>query len=484
MDKDGEVDQGPEDRARARLGSVLREKWRLDRLLGIGGMAEVYEASHRNGSRAAIKILHMEYSRDADAKRRFLREGYIANSVGHPGAVRVIDDDIADDGSAFIVMELLEGETLDARAQRNGGIIPAEEMVRAADSLLDILAAAHDNGIIHRDIKPENVFVTREGAVRLLDFGIARLSGVRPGSLATVAGSMFGTPAFMPPEQAIGRTAEIDARSDLWAVGGVMFALLSGRLMHLGESLNEQLVLHASVATVPLATVAPSVPAPILAVVDRALAFEKARRWPDARAMQQALRDAQRELGWVVSTSAPLPATPARAAVDAFSPSFSAGFAASPPASIALAVTAHGKSQGIAPVRESSFRTGLVAAGILALGMMALGVGFGRRVGASSERSSALSDGPAPAPTSPLMSSSPIVAPVLEPSRPTILVDAPTGSTVSTGAPSTRPLGAAPGPHPASSMQVKAPSPPKPASTPSAAPSVPVPPDDWLTRQH
>src|SRR5271155_4280902 len=99
-------------RAQARVGSTLRDKWRLDVLLGVGGMAAVYAATHRNGSRAAVKMLHLELSIDAEVRRRFLREGYVANSVGHAGAVRVIDDDAIEDGSAFIVMDLLVGETL------------------------------------------------------------------------------------------------------------------------------------------------------------------------------------------------------------------------------------------------------------------------------------------------------------------------------------------------------------------------------------
>jgi serine/threonine protein kinase len=108
-------------RARARVGTVLREKWRLDALLGFGGMAAVYSATHRNGSRVAVKILHPELSINAQVKTRFLREGYVANSVGHDGAVRVTDDDTADDGSAFLVMDLLDGETLEDRRMRFGG---------------------------------------------------------------------------------------------------------------------------------------------------------------------------------------------------------------------------------------------------------------------------------------------------------------------------------------------------------------------------
>lgn len=291
--------------ARERVGSVLRDKWRLDRVLGVGGMATVYAATHRTGSRAAIKMLHASHAWDAEIKRRFLREGYVANTVAHPGAVRVIDDDVTEDGTVFIVMDLLEGETLDARRKRMGGSLPPEDALPLIDQLLDILVAAHAKEIVHRDIKPENIFVTHEGAVKLLDFGVARLRSHNPGSVTTLLGTMFGTPAFMAPEQALGRTEQIDAQSDLWGVGAVMFSLLAGRLVHVTQTLTEQLVAHASRPAPSLATLAPQVPPAVVAIVDRALAFEKSARWPDARAMHQAVRDAQIALGWPVPPSMP-----------------------------------------------------------------------------------------------------------------------------------------------------------------------------------
>src|SRR5204863_7352423 len=111
-------------RAEARIGSLLKDKWRLDRLLGVGGMASVYAATHRNKKRAAVKMLHREYSSDPAIRERFLREGYLANSVGHRGVVTVDDDDVAEDGLAFIVLELLDGETLEQRWRRNDRRLP------------------------------------------------------------------------------------------------------------------------------------------------------------------------------------------------------------------------------------------------------------------------------------------------------------------------------------------------------------------------
>ncbi|HZO13315.1 MAG TPA: serine/threonine protein kinase, partial [Polyangiaceae bacterium] len=118
-----------EERSRARVGSVVSGKWRLDALLGVGGMAAVYAATHRNKKRAAVKMLHRELSVEETLRRRFLREGYVANSVGHRGAVRVDDDDVDEDGSVYLVMELLEGETIEARCERLGGRLPNEEVL-------------------------------------------------------------------------------------------------------------------------------------------------------------------------------------------------------------------------------------------------------------------------------------------------------------------------------------------------------------------
>ena len=292
-------------RARSRVGTVLREKWRLDALLGIGGMAAVYAATHRNGSRVAVKILHPELSLNAQVKTRFLREGYVSNSVGHEGAVRVSDDDTADDGSAFLVMDLLDGETLEDRRVRLGGRLSEDDVLSMAEQLLDVLAAAHAKGVIHRDLKPENVFLTRGGQVKVLDFGIARIRELSTASTATKGGATMGTPAFMPPEQARGLWNEVDAQSDLWACGALMFTLLSGREVHEGRTSNEQLLSAMTRPAPPLSTILPHVGVAVAHVVDRALAFEKEKRWRDAHRMQEAVRRAYNDRNHAPITTAP-----------------------------------------------------------------------------------------------------------------------------------------------------------------------------------
>jgi serine/threonine-protein kinase len=280
-------------RARSRLGKVLHDKWRIDGLLGVGGMAVVYAATHvNNGRRVAIKLLHPELSVNPEVKTRFLREGYVANKVEHTGTVGVLDDDTAEDGSVFLVMELLEGETLEARRARAGHGLPVHEVLSLADRLLDVLAVAHDKGIVHRDIKPENIFLTREGSVKVLDFGIARMRELQGARLTMTSAGALGTPAFMPPEQARGRWEQVGPQSDIWAVGATMFTLVSGRLVHQAETVNELMLAAMTHAAPPILSVVPGMMPAVANLIDRALAYEPGARWPNARAMQGALRQA------------------------------------------------------------------------------------------------------------------------------------------------------------------------------------------------
>ncbi len=276
--------------ATRRVGAILQKKWRLDALLGMGGSAAVYAATHRNGNRVAIKVLHPHVCLDEGIAERLQQEGYVANLIDHPGAVRVLDDDRAEDGAVYLVMELLVGESLDGRLKRKGWRLPRGEALGIVYSLLDVLAAAHGKGVVHRDIKPDNVFITREGQVKVLDFGIARVVDLPIGMSRTHNGALFGTLGFMAPEQALARSHEIDGRTDLWAVGATLFTLLSGRLVHEAPTPNEQLVYAATRAAPSLAAVVPDVDPALAALVDRALSFHPADRWQNAQEMQEAVR--------------------------------------------------------------------------------------------------------------------------------------------------------------------------------------------------
>jgi eukaryotic-like serine/threonine-protein kinase len=279
--------------AKTRLGTRVG-KWRLDRLIGVGGMAAVFEAVHTNGNRVAIKILHPDLAGFDEIRERFLSEGYVANRVSHPGVVTVRDEGTTEDGAVYLVMDLLRGQTLAERLEDGVDLLSVGEVLEIAAQLLDVLVYAHGRGIVHRDIKPENVFLTNDGRVRLLDFGIARVE-TRARTHTTEAGTTLGTPAFMPPEQALGRWAELDGRSDLWSLGATMYLLLSGTPVREHGSVTEQL-LGAMTRPVPSLGDVMALPRSVVAVVDRALAFDRDDRFPDARSMQLAVRAAQGEL--------------------------------------------------------------------------------------------------------------------------------------------------------------------------------------------
>jgi serine/threonine-protein kinase len=286
--------------AERRLGMVIEGRWRLDRVVGSGGMGAVYRARHRNGRVAAIKVMHSELAERADLRERFFTEGRVANLIAHPGAVAVLDDGVTDAGEPFLVMELLEGETLWDRRLRDRATRDIAEALIVTNQILEVLIVAHAAGVVHRDIKPENVFVTREGEIKILDFGVAR---IEPGSVSgrtrrsnTQQGDAVGTPAFMAPEQARGELTLVDARSDIWSVGATLFFLLTGRCVHQAVSPMDELIAAMNDPAPSLAEVAPDMPPCLVALVDRALAYDPERRFRDAISMQTAVQAAYAEL--------------------------------------------------------------------------------------------------------------------------------------------------------------------------------------------
>ena len=225
--------------AGARVGSALDAKWTLDSLLGRGGMATVYAATHRTTrARAAVKVLHREFAQDEDVSQRFLREARIANSIQHPSRVAVLDEGMSDQGEIFLVMDLLQGTTLDAYMKGPGRALSVEQKLRIFDPLLDLLGECHAADIVHRDIKPANIFITDCGQVKVLDFGIARLRETQSSVDPTRQGTVLGTPAYMAPEQALGLSELVDGRADLWSVGACIYAVLSGQRVHRARSEN------------------------------------------------------------------------------------------------------------------------------------------------------------------------------------------------------------------------------------------------------
>ncbi len=284
--------------ARAKVGTTLRGKWHLNALIAVGGMGAVYDATHRNGMHGAVKILDPRLGLSEDCRRRFLSEGKLANQVHHAGAVQVLDDDEAEDGSAYLVMELLHGETLETLASRapSGRMDPAEA-IGFGLQVIDTLHEAHASGIVHRDIKPENLFLTTDGVVKVLDFGIAGLLSREQPSTVTHEGETIGTPAFMSPEQARGRWELVDHQSDLYSLSASLFTLMTGRLVHASAgTVCEMLVLAITEEPTSLRAAMPDVPDAVVRAVDGALKLDKSARFADAAAMRVALEEAYVEL--------------------------------------------------------------------------------------------------------------------------------------------------------------------------------------------
>lgn len=283
-------------RCQNRVGGVVDGTWQLRKLLGIGGMAAVYAAVDGSGKRAAIKLIHRHLAKNPAVRARFQREAYIANKVDHPGVVKIEGDGTSHDGEPYIVMELLIGQSVDLLLDSHHGRLAIRDALYIAEGVLAVLAKAHPLGVVHRDLKPENIFLTSTGDVKVLDFGIARMLDREKDTGQTRTGVIMGTPSFMAPEQALGRWSEVDARTDLWAVGALLFLLVSGRLVH-GTGNGSELLIRAATRPAPSLARVAKAPLSLVRLVDRALAFDPQRRFPDAAAMQAELRSVQHELG-------------------------------------------------------------------------------------------------------------------------------------------------------------------------------------------
>ncbi len=262
----------------------------MDALLGVGGMAAVYSASHRNGQIAALKILHIEFAKEKTICDRFLREAYVSNKVGHPATVKVLDDDMTEQGEPFLVMELLEGQTVRDVWRKAGRTMPIVQALQISERVVDCLAACHSIGVIHRDLKPANIFVTNKGEVKVLDFGVAQMRSAATERTAT--GTALGTPSYMSPEQARGRVDDLDGRADIFSVGAMMHALITGHRINAGKTEMEALAMAATKPVSSIARIAPNLPVEVIHIVDKALQFDRRNRFSDARDMQAAMLEA------------------------------------------------------------------------------------------------------------------------------------------------------------------------------------------------
>jgi len=272
------------------VGDVLASKYRLEELLGSGGMGHVYRAVNQLVGRAvAIKLLRSEHASNAAVKERFLREARAANLVRHPHVVDVLD--IGEDrGAPFIVQELLDGEDLAHYVARRGGKLSLEEVADLVGPVIEAVAEAHARGVVHRDIKPENVFLVkakRGFLPKLLDFGISKVRA--PDLRATEVGLMMGTPAYMAPEQIQG-AREADPRSDVWALGVMLFELLAGRLPFDGIDAPALFVAIATKDAPTLIDVRAEVTPAVSQLVERCLRRRPDERYPSASELARDLR--------------------------------------------------------------------------------------------------------------------------------------------------------------------------------------------------
>jgi len=275
-----------------RVGRTAGGKYKLVRLLGKGGMGEVYEAQHSViGRRFAIKFLHPHLAANSEVVARFQREAQAAGSLENENIAAVVDAGTADDGAPFLVMEYLDGEDL-AHLLVRGGPLPVPRAAYIIIQACRGLAAAHGRGIVHRDLKPENLFICKRNdasdLIKVLDFGIAKLHAGSAGTGLTQTGTTMGTPYYMSLEQARG-AKEVDQRTDIYALGVILYEILSGAKPHPGESYNEILYHVLTQEPAPLDSIRPELPAGLSAIVQKAMAREAGDRYASAADLTAAL---------------------------------------------------------------------------------------------------------------------------------------------------------------------------------------------------
>src|SRR5207237_1197317 len=306
--KDGEV---LEEDPSSLIGTVLDAQYQVEGVLGKGGMGAVYRARHiLLGDRVAIKVLPPEMRSNTEWLRRFQREGQAARRFRHPNAVTVYDLRTSADGTIYLVMEYVEGNTLDSELKKRGKFSPAEALT-VLSPIMSVLNAAHAMGVVHRELKPENIMIGKattggEPVVKLLDLGIAKLREVagaeRTGNTnLTIAGQMLGTPYYMSPEQwgELPRdgNSEIDGRADIYSLGLVFYEMIAGRRPYSAFTLLELRKEHVSVTPRHLSEVALDVPEAFSNVIARAMAKDRGDRPDTMGALAAQLRAALTESG-------------------------------------------------------------------------------------------------------------------------------------------------------------------------------------------
>jgi eukaryotic-like serine/threonine-protein kinase len=274
-------------------GTVIAGKFRILRLLGMGGMGAVYEIEHElTKHRRALKMLHAQFRAYPNVIARFLREASAAGRIGNPHIIETFDAGELESGEPYLIMEYLEGETLSDRLGRSGRL-NLDELVELIGQACEGIQAAHERGIVHRDLKPENLYIVTRDArpfVKILDFGVSKFDSELTGALGvTKEGSTIGTPFYMPPEQIRGEK-DIDARADVYALGVILYECASGKRPFEADTLPHLAVLIHEGKPVPLEELRPDLPRGFIELVTRAMASQRADRFASARELAQALR--------------------------------------------------------------------------------------------------------------------------------------------------------------------------------------------------
>ena len=300
-----EVDPDAEPELANLVGEILDQRYRVERLLGTGGMGAVYEAEHIEiGKKVALKVLHPQYSRQADLVARFRREARAASKVGHPNIVDVTDSGTTNNGDVYFVMERLDGLDLGEVLRHERRIAP-DRTVHIGTQICRALSAAHAAGIIHRDLKPENIFlVSRDGNadfVKVLDFGIAKqdMGNQNHPQRLTTPGIAMGTPEYMAPEQAAGKA--IDGRVDIYSVGAILYEMLTGDPPHHGSNVMEILSRKATERPAPPREQNPDVPEQLESVVMQCLEREADNRPQTMGALEYELTKSMKGRGSAVA---------------------------------------------------------------------------------------------------------------------------------------------------------------------------------------
>jgi eukaryotic-like serine/threonine-protein kinase len=343
--------QKPADELERLVGSIVLGKYRVERLIGRGGMGAVFQATHSGiGKRVALKFLAAASSRDAEATTRFQREAEAASLAESPHIVQIFDSGRSEQGLPFLVMELLSGEDLRARLRREGRLDTATALA-ITSQVLKALRAAHAAGIVHRDLKPDNVFLCRRddepAFVKLVDFGISKLQGAAGVDTLTHGGAVLGTAFYMSPEQAQS-FPDIDGRTDLFSVGAMLYEMLTGEPPQSAPSYEAVLIAICTRDAPDVRDKAPSVPEGVARVIARALQRERSERYATAGDMLGALGQAHSAADAPPSNEGELD-SPARRVQRYRGPALALGAAFSGLAVAAYVATRGGDSERVPP---------------------------------------------------------------------------------------------------------------------------------------